>query len=161
GRGGGAAGRRAVADVGAGGPVAGAGGGGGGGGGGGRGGGGGGGPPGRARGRGGLGWGGGGGGWGGAGWCGAREGGGAGPMPPCLWLGLLGGLINVPLRAAYLGAIPVDARGNGTAVMNVAIYVFTAILAGMMVGLTGAGLLRTPLAQLAFLAAVAGAGAAL
>jgi 1-acyl-sn-glycerol-3-phosphate acyltransferase len=83
------------------------------------------------------------------------------PLAPCLLLGFLGGLLNVPLRAAYLAAIPVDARGNGTAVMNVAIYTATAVLAGTLVGLTEGGLLTSPLAQLGFLAVLAGGGAAL
>src|SRR5262249_38278079 len=81
------------------------------------------------------------------------------PLAPCVLLGFLGGLLNVPLRAAYLAAIPVDARGNGTSVMNVAIYTATATLAATLVGLTEGGLLTSPLAQLGFLAVLAGAGA--
>jgi 1-acyl-sn-glycerol-3-phosphate acyltransferase len=67
----------------------------------------------------------------------------------------MSGLINAPLRAAYLAAVPADARGNGTAVMNTAIYLMTAVLAGLLIALTGMGLLTSSLAQLAFLTAVA------
>ena len=51
------------------------------------------------------------------------------PVMPAFVLGFMGGLVNVPLRAAYLAAVPDDARGNGTAVMNLAIYLLTAGLA--------------------------------
>src|SRR5262249_27510239 len=83
------------------------------------------------------------------------------PAMPCLLLGIMGGLVNVPLRAAYLGAVPADARGNATAVMNLAIYVLTAAVALIVFGLARASVLTTPALQLWFLAAVAGAGAAL
>jgi 1-acyl-sn-glycerol-3-phosphate acyltransferase len=83
------------------------------------------------------------------------------PAVPCLLLGVMGGLVNVPLRAAYLAAVPADARGNATAVMNLAIYVLTVAVALVMVGLVQAGVLPTPAAQLGFLAAVAALGAAL
>ena len=59
-----------------------------------------------------------------------------------------------PLRAAYLGAVPADARGNATAVMNTAIYVLTASLAGLLVAGQG-GLLTTPSGQLVVLAVFA------
>jgi 1-acyl-sn-glycerol-3-phosphate acyltransferase len=80
------------------------------------------------------------------------------PLIPCLLLGFMGGLVNVPLRAAYLAAVPADARGNGTAVMNTAIYLMTALLAGLVVVLTQTGLLTSAVAQLSFLAALAGLG---
>lgn len=78
---------------------------------------------------------------------------------PCFVLGFMGGLINVPLRAAYQAAVPPDARGNGMAVMNTAIYVLTAGLSLVLVGLVRGGWLPTPAAQLGSLAALAGAGA--
>jgi 1-acyl-sn-glycerol-3-phosphate acyltransferase len=90
----------------------------------------------------------------------AAQGGAALPLPPCFLLGFMGGLVNVPLRAAYLAAVPADARGNATAVMNTAIYVLTTALALVMLGLIRGGLLPTPFAQLGFLAALAAAGAA-
>jgi 1-acyl-sn-glycerol-3-phosphate acyltransferase len=84
-----------------------------------------------------------------------------GPVPavPCLLLGFMSGLINAPLRAAYLAAVPADARGNATAVMNTAIYVMTVVLAGLLVGVTHAGLLDSALAQLVFLTVLATLGA--
>src|SRR5205085_2151011 len=82
------------------------------------------------------------------------------PRTACLLLGFMGGLINVPLRAAYMLAVPADARGNGMAVMNTAIYVLTTSLSLVMLGLIDGGLLPSPASQLAFLATLAGAGAA-
>jgi 1-acyl-sn-glycerol-3-phosphate acyltransferase len=79
---------------------------------------------------------------------------------PCFLLGFMGGLVNVPLRAAYQAAVPADARGNGMAVMNTVIYVLTTALALLMVGLVRGAVLRTPIAQLMFLVALAGGGAA-
>ncbi|HZV06648.1 MAG TPA: MFS transporter [Gemmataceae bacterium] len=77
------------------------------------------------------------------------------PLIPCFTLGFMGGLINVPLRAAYLAAVPADARGNGTAVMNTAIYVLTTALSLLMTGLVRTGALPTPAAQLGLLAVLA------
>jgi 1-acyl-sn-glycerol-3-phosphate acyltransferase len=74
---------------------------------------------------------------------------------PCLLLGVMGGLANVPLRAAYQAAVPADARGNGMAVMNFAVYVATTLLAVLL-----AVLAWPPEAQLWLLAAIA-AGAAI
>jgi 1-acyl-sn-glycerol-3-phosphate acyltransferase len=74
-------------------------------------------------------------------------------------LGFMGGLVNVPLRAAYQAAVPADARGNGMAVMNTAIYVLTTALALLLTGLIRSGLLHTPAAQLGLLSILAGAGA--
>jgi hypothetical protein len=81
------------------------------------------------------------------------------PLVPCLLLGFMGGLLNAPLRAAYLGSVPADARGNGTAVMNTTVYAVTAVLAGGLAALTTGGLLQSPAAQLLLLTAVAAAGA--
>jgi 1-acyl-sn-glycerol-3-phosphate acyltransferase len=85
---------------------------------------------------------------------------GAGPTP-CLLLGFTGALVNVPLRAAYMAAVPADARGNAMAVMNTAIYLLAAALAVALVGLIGAGLLPSPMAQILFLAVLAALGVAL
>ncbi len=76
-------------------------------------------------------------------------------------LGFMGGLINVPLRSAYLAAVPADARGNGMAVMNTAIYVVTTVVALLLVGLVRGGWLHTPTDQLAMLAVLSGIGAVL
>lgn len=80
---------------------------------------------------------------------------------PCLLLGMMGGLANVPLRAAYQASVPADARGNGMAVMNAGIFSATTLLALLMAGLASFHVLKTPLAQLWFLAVLAGAGAIL
>jgi hypothetical protein len=77
---------------------------------------------------------------------------------PCLVLGLMGGLVNVPLRAKYQAAVPADARGNGMAVLNTAYYAFSTVMAGLLFGLVHVKVL-TPAGQLWLLAALAGAGA--
>jgi 1-acyl-sn-glycerol-3-phosphate acyltransferase len=77
------------------------------------------------------------------------------PLVPCFALGFMGGLINVPLRAAYQAAVPADARGNGMAVMNTAIYVLTTALALVVAGLVRAEVLLTPSAQLGLLSVLA------
>ncbi len=94
------------------------------------------------------------------GWAAAAAGGGDLPWPPCLLLGIAGGVVNVPLRAAYMAAVPADARGNAMSVMNTAIYVLTTALALAVILLRQAGVLRGPLAQVGFLAALAALGAA-
>lgn len=73
-------------------------------------------------------------------------------------LGLMGGLINVPLRAAYQASVPADARGNGMAVMNVVIYVLTTTLALLLTGLLRGGVLHTPDDQLGMLSILAAVG---
>jgi 1-acyl-sn-glycerol-3-phosphate acyltransferase len=80
-------------------------------------------------------------------------------MIPCFLLGFMGGLLNAPLKAAYLAAVPADARGNATSVMNTAIYVMTTLVFGLLIAGTWTGLLTSPLAQLAFLTVLAGLGA--
>lgn len=83
---------------------------------------------------------------------------GAAVWPPCFVLGFMGGLVNVPLRAAYQAAVPADARGNGMAVMNATIHVLTITLSLFLVGLIRVGFLPTPNAQLAALAVLTGLG---
>src|SRR5205085_498251 len=78
---------------------------------------------------------------------------------PCFLLGFMSGLINVPLIAAYLAAVPADARGNGMSVKNAAIYVMTILLAGTMTALVEAGALTTPREQLVVLAVLSALGA--
>jgi 1-acyl-sn-glycerol-3-phosphate acyltransferase len=74
------------------------------------------------------------------------------PLIPCLLLGLMGGLVHVPLKAVYLHTVPADARGNGMAVLNMTIYVATVLLALSLVGLVTAGVLPSSLAQVLLLA---------
>jgi 1-acyl-sn-glycerol-3-phosphate acyltransferase len=76
----------------------------------------------------------------------------------CVLVGCMGGLVNVPLGAAYQEALPDDARGNGLAVLNTAGYVLMAALAGLMAGLARWGVV-TPAGQLGLVAALAAAGA--
>jgi 1-acyl-sn-glycerol-3-phosphate acyltransferase len=83
------------------------------------------------------------------------------PTWPCLFLGFFGALVNVPLRAGYLAAVPADARGNAMAVMNALIYLLTVLLALLLFGGVQAQVLPTPAAQLAVLAGVTGLGAIL
>jgi 1-acyl-sn-glycerol-3-phosphate acyltransferase len=83
------------------------------------------------------------------------------PTMPAFLLGFTGALVNVPLRSAFLAAVPADARGNGTAVMYSAIYVLTSLLALLMYGLIRAAVLSTAFAQFGFLALLAAAGAGL
>jgi 1-acyl-sn-glycerol-3-phosphate acyltransferase len=78
---------------------------------------------------------------------------------PCLLLGLCAGLAAVPLRAAYQAAVPADARGNGMAVLNTAIYVSTIGLAVVLVALNRFGVATTGTQQLLILAVLAAAGA--
>ena len=51
----------------------------------------------------------------------------------------MGGLINVPLAAAYQTLLPADARGNGMAVRNFCDYVMMATISVLLVGLAKAG----------------------
>ncbi len=74
------------------------------------------------------------------------------PTWPCLLLGLMTGLANVPLRSFYQAAVPPDARGNGMAVMNTTIFLGNTLLAGGMFLLAYSGLLGPPKAQLTLLA---------
>jgi 1-acyl-sn-glycerol-3-phosphate acyltransferase len=82
------------------------------------------------------------------------------PVVPCFVLGFMGGLVNVPLRAAYQAAVPADARGNGMAVMNTVIYVLTTTVALLLLGLIRGAVLPTPVVQLMFLVLLAASGAA-
>jgi 1-acyl-sn-glycerol-3-phosphate acyltransferase len=83
------------------------------------------------------------------------------PPVPYFLLGFMGGLVNVPLRATYLAAVPADARGNATAAMNAAIYLAVVGLSLAMYGLVETGLLPTPAFQLTAVATLVGAGAVL
>jgi 1-acyl-sn-glycerol-3-phosphate acyltransferase len=56
----------------------------------------------------------------------------------CVALGVTGGLVNVPLAAAYQIYLPADARGNGMAVRSLTDYVSMAIVSGTLFGLSRA-----------------------
>jgi 1-acyl-sn-glycerol-3-phosphate acyltransferase len=66
----------------------------------------------------------------------------AGQVPSpvlCMLLGAMGGLINVPLAAAYQASLPADARGNGMAVRNFADYVLMTLVSAALFGLARSG----------------------
>lgn len=73
----------------------------------------------------------------------------------CTILGMMYGLVNVPLAATYQRDLPPDARGNGMAIRNFADYVLTAVLAGGLFAL-GRWAGWSPRGQLGLLAGVAG-----
>lgn len=83
------------------------------------------------------------------------------PLSPgaCLLLGFMSGLVNVPLRAAYMAAVPADARGNAMSVMNTALYLLIVALALVM--LLAGTVLPGQAAQLGFLAVLTAAGVVL
>ena len=76
----------------------------------------------------------------------------------CALVGVMAGLINVPLAATYQAAVPADARGNAMAVRNMTDYVCATVIAiglyllGRFAGFTGEH-------QLWLVAAIAGVGA--
>jgi 1-acyl-sn-glycerol-3-phosphate acyltransferase len=80
------------------------------------------------------------------------------PAWPCVFLGLMGGMANVPLRAGYQAAVPADARGNAMAILNTANYLAMTALSLFMIGLARAEIL-TPAGQLAVVALLAAGGA--
>ncbi len=53
----------------------------------------------------------------------------------CVLLGIMAGLVNVPLAATYQADLPADARGNGMAVRNFTDYLLTALVAGPLFAL--------------------------
>lgn len=77
---------------------------------------------------------------------------------PSLALGVMSGLVNVPLRAAYQAAVPSDARGNAMAVMNVAVYGLITLFCLLLVGLKAGQVITTGSGQLVLLAVFASAG---
>jgi 1-acyl-sn-glycerol-3-phosphate acyltransferase len=77
-----------------------------------------------------------------------------------MFLGVMAGLINVPLAAAYQASLPADARGNGMAVRTLADYVAMATLSVLLYALAHYGLLDTR-GQFWFVTALAAAGALL
>jgi 1-acyl-sn-glycerol-3-phosphate acyltransferase len=77
----------------------------------------------------------------------------------CVAVGAMGGLVNVPLAAAYQEAVPADARGNAMAVRNAAEYLAMTVLAGALFGLARAQWV-TPAGQLWLVAGAALIGAA-
>ena len=85
---------------------------------------------------------------------------GVAPAAPSLLLGIMGGVVNVPLRTTYLAAVPADARGNAMSVMNTFIYLMTTAIALVMYGLVEGGVLPTAVAQMWFVVATVAVGAA-
>lgn len=78
----------------------------------------------------------------------------------CLTLGIMGGLINVPLSATYQASLPANARGNGMAVRNLTDHLFMSAMSLLMTGLAYSQVL-TPAGQLWLVALLAAGAAAL
>jgi 1-acyl-sn-glycerol-3-phosphate acyltransferase len=76
---------------------------------------------------------------------------------PAFLMGVMGGILNVPLRADYQAAVPADARGNGMAVMNTANYLCGTLMAVLLFAFARLQLLSIS-GQLWLLAAFAGFG---
>lgn len=78
------------------------------------------------------------------------------PVPDwlCLLMGILGGLINVPLFATYQASLPADARGNGIAILNTFGYMAMTIMSAAMFGLARSELVP-PAGQLWLVAGLA------
>jgi len=74
----------------------------------------------------------------------------------CVVLGVMAGLVNVPLAATYQADVPADARGNAMAVRNFADYLCIAGMSGVLF-LLGRWAGFSASAQLALVAALAGA----
>jgi 1-acyl-sn-glycerol-3-phosphate acyltransferase len=56
----------------------------------------------------------------------------------CALLGVMGGLINVPLAAAYQLWVPADARGNAMAIRNLTDYLLMTAISVLLFGLASA-----------------------
>jgi 1-acyl-sn-glycerol-3-phosphate acyltransferase len=63
---------------------------------------------------------------------------------PSLILGIMSGLVNVPLRATYQRVVPADARGNAMAVSNALNYLCIITLLGLLFALGHFGVLEPP-----------------
>jgi hypothetical protein len=84
------------------------------------------------------------------------------PLTPiwlCVLVGVGGGLVNVPLLAAYQASFPPDTRGNCMAVLNTSGFVSMTAMSLVVAGLAHEGIL-TALGQLAFVTALSALGAA-
>ena len=90
-------------------------------------------------------------------WAALANVGGIAPAAACLLLGIMGGLVSVPLRTTYLAAVPADARGNAMSVMNAIIYTITTAIALLMFALARTGVLGSAQSQLWFVVAVVAA----
>jgi 1-acyl-sn-glycerol-3-phosphate acyltransferase len=73
----------------------------------------------------------------------------------CALLGVMGGLINVPLAAAYQLLVPADARGNAMAIRNLTDYVLMTAISVLLLGLASAQILSAA-GQMWLVAAIAG-----
>jgi 1-acyl-sn-glycerol-3-phosphate acyltransferase len=79
------------------------------------------------------------------------------PSAVCLFLGVMGGLVNVPVAATYQANVPPDAQANGMAVRNLAEYLGMAVVGGTLYGLAR-GEVLSPRGQLWLVAGLAAAG---
>jgi hypothetical protein len=76
----------------------------------------------------------------------------------CVLVGAFGGLVNVPLLAAFQRAVPADGRGNANAILNTAGFLAMTLFSAVLAGLAGLGVL-TPTGQFGFVAGFAALGA--
>src|SRR5207244_9450361 len=76
----------------------------------------------------------------------------------CVLIGVMSGLINVPLMATYQAGLPADARGNGMAALNMAGYACMSFLALLLAGLAHGQVLSQG-GRLWLLVVLAGGGA--
>jgi 1-acyl-sn-glycerol-3-phosphate acyltransferase len=70
-------------------------------------------------------------------------------------LGIMTGLVNVPLASTYQADLPADARGNGMAVRNFADYLAIAVTTLVLAVLAGSAFAVSPTVQMLLLASVA------
>ena len=78
----------------------------------------------------------------------------------CTFVGAMGGLMNVPLAAAYQIFLPADARGNGMAIRNMCDYAMMAVMSALLFALA-AGFGLGGSGQLWVVTALAAVGAVL
>jgi 1-acyl-sn-glycerol-3-phosphate acyltransferase len=76
----------------------------------------------------------------------------------CFLLGVMGGLVNVPLAASYQIFLPADARGNGMAIRNLFDYVMMTAISLLLLVLARNQILGAT-GQMWLMAALAAAGA--
>lgn len=75
-------------------------------------------------------------------------------------IGLMGGIVNVPLAATYQATVPADSRGNAMALRNLAEYLCITLISVGLAALAMAGVI-TPAGQFALVAILAGSATVL
>jgi hypothetical protein len=77
----------------------------------------------------------------------------------CMFVGVCGGIVNVPLLATYQAGVPCDALGNAMAILNTAGFVAMTAMSLLMAALAG-GRILTATGQVWFVAGLSALGAA-